>query len=85
MEKHKKKYLKDYKEPSYTIEKIDLKFDIYDDFTKVTSNLTVFKKQIMYITLSIVGYVCACWIPDSRFQIPPSPQILHESTKLGCQ
>ncbi|MCD4744588.1 MAG: aminopeptidase N, partial [Desulfobacteraceae bacterium] len=45
MEKHNKKYLKDYKEPAYTVDKIDLKFDIYDDCTKVTSNLTVFRNR----------------------------------------
>ena len=43
MEKHKKKYLKDYKEPAFTVDRIDLKFDIFDDFTKVTSNLEVIK------------------------------------------
>ena len=43
MKKHEKKYLKDYQEPGFTIESIDLKFDIYDDFTKVTSNLKVIK------------------------------------------
>ncbi|MCK5100460.1 MAG: aminopeptidase N, partial [Desulfobacteraceae bacterium] len=43
MEKHKKKYLKDYKEPAFTVDRIDLKFDIFDDFTRVTSNLKVIK------------------------------------------
>ncbi|MCK5542426.1 MAG: aminopeptidase N [Desulfobacterales bacterium] len=45
MEKHKKKYLKDYREPAFTIDKIDLKFDIFDDFTRVTSNLKVLKNS----------------------------------------
>ncbi len=43
MKKHKKKYLKDYKEPAFTVDIIDLKFDIYEDFTKVTSTLKVIK------------------------------------------
>ncbi len=43
MEKHKEKYLKDYTEPAFTIDKIDLKFDIFDNHTKVTSNLQVIK------------------------------------------
>ena len=43
MKKHKKKYLKDYTEPAYKIDKIDLKFDIFDQYTEVTSNLLVYK------------------------------------------
>lgn len=43
MEKHKKKYLKDYIEPAFTIKNINLQFDIFDDFTRVTSKLKVFK------------------------------------------
>ena len=44
MKIHKIKYLKDYQEPLFTIDKIDLKFDIYNDFTRVTSNLKISKK-----------------------------------------
>ncbi|MCP3900382.1 MAG: aminopeptidase N, partial [Desulfobacteraceae bacterium] len=45
MKKHKKKYLKDYVEPAFTVDKIDLQFDIFDEFTKVTSKLQVLKNS----------------------------------------
>ncbi len=45
MEKHKRKYLKDFLEPLYTIDQIDLQFDIFSDFTKVTSKLKVLRNR----------------------------------------
>ena len=41
MEKHKKKYLKDYRPPEYWIDKIDLHFDLNENQTKVTSKMNI--------------------------------------------
>ncbi|MBF0467489.1 MAG: aminopeptidase N, partial [Desulfamplus sp.] len=39
--KHKTKYLKDYKPPAYLIDKIDLKFDLEEEQTLVTSTMKI--------------------------------------------
>ena len=39
--KSEKIYLKDYKAPYYLIPRVDLQFDLFDDFTRVKSELTI--------------------------------------------
>ena len=43
--KASKRYLKDYSEPSHIVDTIDLKFDIYDDHTLVTSFMTISRNE----------------------------------------
>jgi aminopeptidase N len=45
--KNKIIYLKDYKIPHFLIKKIDLIFDLYDDYTIVTSDI-IFYKNVKY-------------------------------------
>jgi aminopeptidase N len=41
MEKHTIKYLKDYRQPEYWIDSIDLQFDLYEDHTLVSSTMKI--------------------------------------------
>ena len=38
-------FLKDYKEPDYTIEKVDLKFELFEEYTLVSSKMVLYKQS----------------------------------------
>ena len=44
-ETRKKTYLKDYTEPPYLVERVDLQFDLYEEWTDVTSTMQVFRNR----------------------------------------
>ena len=41
MEKHTIKYLKDYRQPEYWVDSIDLQFDLYEDYALVKSLMRI--------------------------------------------
>ncbi|MCP3953959.1 MAG: aminopeptidase N, partial [Desulfobacterales bacterium] len=88
MKKHKKKYLKDYVEPAFTIDKIDLQFDIFDEFTKVTSKLQVLKNSNVAdsntsLIFNAKGYKVESVIADDAVLMPVEYKVENEYFKLA--
>ncbi len=60
MEKHKKKYLKDYRPPEYLIDKIDLHFDLKEDNTKVVSTMQIRRNTDIADENTPLVFDCGC-------------------------
>jgi aminopeptidase N len=83
MEKHKKKYLKDYTEPAYKIDSIDLKFDIFEKFTRVTSVLNVIKNKDVPLVFNVKDLIIESVIADDIVLMPVEYQVDEEYFKLA--
>ena len=60
MEKHKKKYLKDYRPPEYLIDKIDLHFDLKENNTKVVSTMQIRRNTDIADKNTPLVFDCGC-------------------------
>jgi len=88
MEKHKEKYLKDYRVPPFQVDHIDLQFDIFDDFTKVRSILKIyknpdFKDKTCPLIFDIKDLKIESVIADNMVLMPAEYEIGKEYFKLA--
>ncbi len=60
MEKHKRKYLKDYRPPEYLIDKIDLHFDLNENNTKVMSTMQIRRNTDIADESTPLVFDCGC-------------------------
>ncbi len=75
MEKHKKKYLKDYKQPEYLIDKIDLRFDLKESNTQVISTMKIRRNIDVADKDTPLVFDCECG-PDNIVSIIAEDMVL---------
>ena len=76
---HQTKYLKDYRPANFIVDSIDLKFDIFEDHTQVTSKMQIHRNsQVADETTSLVfnkgDYAITSVIADNMVLLPSEYQ-----------